>query len=241
MCALQTCAGHTQKVSGVRYGSGMAHRKCKIDGCEKFRQNAGMCRAHWREVNGIPVNQKSVAKHEGPCKGPECERPARKLGYCRTHYQQWSNRGRVWVIGSLVGRQTYTECLAFGCGAETTVWGYCERHAREHLGACVILWCEETVRLKRLGLCDQHARQNRYMKHHYGIGILERYGLAERQGYRCAACGVPDERGSLHVDHCHETGKVRGLLCGNCNRAIGLFQDNPAALRAAAEYLEKYG
>jgi hypothetical protein len=44
----------------------------------------------------------------------------------------------------------------------------------------------------------------------------------------------------LAVDHCHDTGKVRRLLCHNCNRALGLFKDNSDILRKAADYVEEY-
>lgn len=44
----------------------------------------------------------------------------------------------------------------------------------------------------------------------------------------------------MNLDHCHETGVVRGLLCHNCNRGLGLLQDNPTYLRQAANYVEKY-
>jgi hypothetical protein len=48
-------------------------------------------------------------------------------------------------------------------------------------------------------------------------------------------------RKTLVVDHSHETGAVRGLLCHNCNRALGLIHDDAAVLRRAAEYIETGG
>ncbi len=77
----------------------------------------------------------------------------------------------------------------------------------------------------------------------YGITNEERDALLAAQGFCCAICGRdrPNGRhGKWNVDHCHDTGKVRGLLCHSCNVAIGLLQDSPKALRSAAEYIEKH-
>lgn len=83
---------------------------------------------------------------------------------------------------------------------------------------------------------------------------LKRYGvtldwfeskLAEQDG-RCMVCGAtPDPNGvkaaaRLHVDHDHETGAVRDLLCTRCNQGLGYFRDNPKLLRKAAEYIERH-
>lgn len=59
--------------------------------------------------------------------------------------------------------------------------------------------------------------------------------LKFKQGYSCAICG---KQVKLHVDHDHETGEVRGLLCNNCNVGLGFFDDNPMLLIAAIRYLK---
>ncbi len=60
------------------------------------------------------------------------------------------------------------------------------------------------------------------------------------QGGVCELCKRPPTKKRLAVDHDHDTGKRRGLLCGSCNTALGCFQDSPESLRAAANYLERY-
>lgn len=56
----------------------------------------------------------------------------------------------------------------------------------------------------------------------------------------CHICGGVDKDRNLAIDHCHQTGKMRGLLCMGCNTALGRFKDNPDLLRKAAEYIEKH-
>lgn len=76
----------------------------------------------------------------------------------------------------------------------------------------------------------------------YGINQEIYHSLLTTQSSGCAICHVhisEIRREWLDVDHCHITGEVRGLLCDICNRAIGLFKDNPDTLRQAAAYLER--
>lgn len=66
--------------------------------------------------------------------------------------------------------------------------------------------------------------------------------LLRSQGYGCAICGstTPKKNGKLlHVDHDHATGKIRGLLCSNCNVGLGNFEDKPERIRLALCYLER--
>lgn len=64
----------------------------------------------------------------------------------------------------------------------------------------------------------------------------------EHQGGVCAICKTPitDVGRKLVIDHCHSTGKIRGLLCGQCNMGLGAFKDNIQNLKQAIGYLEEY-
>lgn len=91
--------------------------------------------------------------------------------------------------------------------------------------------------------CKDYALVNHYYLRNYGITIDEYLDMAEAQDYKCAIChrenfpmGI-NHTGVLVVDRDHETGKVRGLLCHNCNRALGLLQDNVEYLQNAINYL----
>lgn len=67
----------------------------------------------------------------------------------------------------------------------------------------------------------------------------EYYGLLLRaQKGVCAICGEPPKKRRLAIDHCHKTGRIRGLLCGRCNTGIGNLRENPRVLRAAIAYLQ---
>lgn len=76
----------------------------------------------------------------------------------------------------------------------------------------------------------------------YGITLDQYNEMLEDQGGVCAICGKPDEVEGrrMAIDHNHDTGEVRGLLCGNCNRGLGNFQDNIEMLEKAKDYLVKY-
>lgn len=95
------------------------------------------------------------------------------------------------------------------------------------------------------GLTSKQIHDRRAkLKRKYGITLLEYHELIAEQNFRCAICGrlASEERYKrLHVDHCHETESVRGLLCTNCNNGIGRFMDSPELLMAAADYLTKKG
>ncbi|WP_458339038.1 endonuclease VII domain-containing protein [Streptomyces sp. 372A] len=81
------------------------------------------------------------------------------------------------------------------------------------------------------------AERNRvaYFQRKYGLSPAEVDELiAAQQGVCCICLTAPAE----HVDHCHQTGRVRGVLCFSCNAALGQLKDRPDAIRRAAAYVE---
>jgi Recombination endonuclease VII len=95
--------------------------------------------------------------------------------------------------------------------------------------------------------CKECRGKNSYYKRNYGINDAILKQMKEDQNNCCAICGSKgffinknNSTELLAVDHDHNTGKVRELLCHNCNRGLGLFQDNFVLLKKAAAYLQKH-
>ncbi|MER6049633.1 endonuclease VII domain-containing protein [Streptomyces sp. NPDC001793] len=83
--------------------------------------------------------------------------------------------------------------------------------------------------------CKAVKGRQHHLKRHYGITEAERDVMIAAQGGLCAICRKAP---AAHVDHCHATGKVRGVLCFNCNSAIGKLGDDPDVIRRAIAYVE---
>lgn len=100
------------------------------------------------------------------------------------------------------------------------------------------LYCSKT--------CKTDGNRHAYYMRTYGIGLSHYNALMEQQGGKCAICKSDGflmrehHRATLMVDHDHSDGSVRGLLCHNCNRALGLLQDSPDVVSAAHDYLIRH-
>ena len=93
--------------------------------------------------------------------------------------------------------------------------------------------------------CDKKQGNKKRRKHkrdkgRAALGLPKGYyaEMLEAQGGVCWICEKPPRARQLAVDHDHDTGEIRGLLCTNCNLALGNFKDSPERLRKAIEYLE---
>jgi hypothetical protein len=82
----------------------------------------------------------------------------------------------------------------------------------------------------------------RHMVRSYGVSFAEYDSMLQKQNGVCAICSSPPpshHKKRLNIDHCHSTGRVRGLLCDACNRALGLLKDSPDLMLKAISYLAR--
>ena len=79
------------------------------------------------------------------------------------------------------------------------------------------------------------------LKANYGLTLAQFDAMLEAQGGGCAICGTTEPRGMgrFPVDHCHATGRIRGLLCTECNKGLGNFKDDVRLLVRAIAYLQR--
>jgi hypothetical protein len=120
--------------------------------------------------------------------------------------------------------------------------GYCKSCANEHRRGASARWTPE----------QRSRHRARVIKYRYGVELAVVDSLYDRQEGCCAICGVAGERpfvaekrhsriGVLCIDHDHEGGEVRGLLCTNCNLGIGYFHDDLATMARAMGYISRKG
>jgi hypothetical protein len=128
--------------------------------------------------------------------------------------------------------------------------GFCEDCSLEFTGprrglfpsrcsSCVEQW--NKTRYKHTAGRSEASRR-RYLRIKYGMTLDDWQEWFERQGGACAICKrlEGEVAGGLHVDHCHASGVIRGLLCQSCNTSIGHLREDPEVIRAAADYVERH-
>jgi hypothetical protein len=127
------------------------------------------------------------------------------------------------------------------CGIELVIGKtWTEARKKHHMNSCNAcnhkkskLWKQENTKK-----AAQSAKYTK-LKYHYNLSKEQFDFIYESQQGKCAICLETQDKFSrnLHVDHCHTTGKVRGLLCSNCNTAIGKLKENIIILDRAKEYI----
>lgn len=104
-------------------------------------------------------------------------------------------------------------------------------------------WAKEQDRKASAAPSRARIKRRSRLKHSYSISIEGYKAIFDGQNGKCAICGIDHSEvfRSLNVDHCHATGKIRGLLCGNCNNGLGRFKDSAKFLQSALAYLQAHG
>ena len=178
------------------------------------------------------------------CSVDGCLKPAWARGWCGAHYMHWHIYG---TVDSL--RQCIPDFFCSRCKQQRTpvdFWPH-TGNTRGHQ-----YWCKTCLiqaRRERARQPESPHLRRKYKLRQYGLSIEQYDALYTAQGGLCAVCGVykdpwqptggANRAKFLVVDHDHSTGRIRGLLCTQCNVAIGQTHDNPSILRAAAAYLER--
>lgn len=104
------------------------------------------------------------------------------------------------------------------------------------------LECRTCTNTRLRSYYDESASTKKFaykLKERYGMTVEEYLSLLESQGGGCAICGTTQNHGRrLAVDHCHETGVNRGILCDECNFAVGKVKNDPAIALSLVKYLQ---
>lgn len=124
------------------------------------------------------------------------------------------------------------------CGQTKTASDfYTNRHLRSGLAS----WCKACHqgygREWKRSEAGKLKQKRDWLKRDFGITPEDYERLLERCDHRCLACGSQKQ---LHIDHDHATGRIRGILCGNCNRALGLLRDDAIRISQLLEYAKAY-
>lgn len=213
-------------------------RICEIDGCDRRRSSRRWCGMHHRQwkLYGDPLTLK-----------PKTVDQERACAYCGNLFtpnrkaQRFCGRScavrcRRTVAPPAPGKKTCTRC-----GEVKDVYGFAPNAKRVDGRSS---WCRECQRAFYVVHNQREdvrfAQRASKLNDRYRIAPGEYAAMLKAQEFACYICGRPhgeDRIQRLHVDHCHETGRVRGLLCRRCNFGLGWFEDDPIRLRRAIEYL----
>jgi len=190
------------------------------------------------------------------CSIPDCNKPTFCRGWCSAHYSRWQRHGDPLFTkrqSPLPPGAEFKTCPR--CGFTKPVDEYRTRKGAKAGGGpsgycreCMAGYHAEYVktphghaRTRAAGTGWSRRNKGYFLKRNYGITLADYEALLAIQGSRCAICGTGEPGGVANVfavDHCHESLRVRGLLCNLCNLGLGQFKDDPERLRSAAAYLE---
>jgi hypothetical protein len=228
---------------------------CSYCGKEKVLAR-GLCQnCYQRQWATGSVARKNARNIGFTCSHDGCRERAHAKGFCDRHYNQ--SRHPLTNTWKLVRSKYPGEFPASWKDFDAFLADVGERPGRSHqlrrkdmsrpYSCDNVRWVEPIIALKNRSEKDRRDYMHAWgIRKRFGFSPVDYESMAEWQNRQCAICLGPSgsyrdgrER-KFCIDHDHETGKIRGLLCNGCNRGIGYFSDSPDNLRRAIAYLERH-
>lgn len=203
--------------------------KCKLVDCDSSARALGLCEMHYQRFKKHGSTDLPEFKANGrPVAITDFERGAKLCSGC----DQWKPLGEYRKIPSRGGGGWAARCNICERAYQRDRNHNLSAEQRESHAAARERWREANKDYLRTWERNRRATRK-------GITPDEWLGRVEAQHGACAICGdEPDDPLTLHIDHDHATGTVRGLLCNRCNTALGMLRDDPMLMACAIEYLQ---
>lgn len=227
---------------------------CTVETCNRPARNKGLCSTHYRwqrfgkELAEIP--QRNLDAHD-TCTYGECDRPYYGNGLCHAHYQRQRN-GRDMDKPIRKLSRPPKGCSAPGCKKVHWAKGYCNTHydrlrsgqpmdepvrPRGRISVCTLPGCDDLH--ATVGYCKRHA----HLRLPYNLSQEQMLAV---EGRECQICGSTQNPSIDHDHGCCPGDKtcgdcIRDVLCRSCNMGLGQLRDDPNLLKAAIDYLARFG
>lgn len=131
--------------------------------------------------------------------------------------------------------KSITEFRSRGGKYKHLLKSHCNKCLKEHHKE----WCKKNPERVNQYRASEDSLHRRCVRRNIDVKTL--FETFEKQSYKCKICSVSVTLENSAIDHNHNTGELRGVLCKTCNRALGLFKDNPEILEKATVYLRTEG
>lgn len=236
-------------------------RKCEMymtcEGCGSEKIFARkLCQAcYWRLRRNGTLERKNAVNH-GKCGASGCREKAIAKGLCSRHYQRVQHPlMATWKLlrsrakGNYPAEWDVLDAFLLAVGSKPS-----EEHQLRRIDPTKpwsqenFIWLDPVHPEKKRIVYQAEYGRAWSLKRKYGITTDEYTKMSEKQKGLCAICGKKETTREprtgrlkeLAVDHCHKTGRARGLLCSQCNKGIGHFDDDVERIKSAITYLESH-
>ncbi len=242
------CYQRYQKSGSVERKPKPVRNICEVDGCDRFVRSFGLCGLHRARIvrNGHLENMRpndwgDRSKHPLYNIWREKQRFNKTQSIC----EKWKHDFWAFVedVGERPSKKHRLRAIDDILPIAPDNWHWVESFYKVGKTQQEKEYLKEWIKLDRKR--DPRKYKNKYLLRDYGITIEDYERMQQEQDNKCAICFKEEtalnprtkEPRGLAVDHCHSTGKVRGLLCSMCNSAIGSLKDDISLLGSAILYL----